>query len=449
MIWLWSALSLLMVVIIVRSVGVLSVGGVFAATCVLSQATILAVSSFDLAYLTDSSWISFRPVASLDAREAACELYFLVVAATCLAVTVPKLPSSTRMVTQLKTSFGDKQTNLFRTIIWISFAVNLVHFVLIDRDKLWSAAGYQVMKNPEQMGFSAALLPLFLLPRFTGFVAITGLVVFLRKKDLIASAASIVAFAYSFLLSLAQNSRLASLYILAALAANALIGRRLVTIVNAALLCFSMVTAIAVLKGRHDPTQGVGQAVSQLFSFDVEGADFLGLFLNLNASGLITADSIVTNANYPDRYKELSFSPFPSVVDGFSDIREQEERRVNYFTPINAFGEVYLFGSEYIAIFLASIYVWVRSSAVASRKLGPRFSAVITLLGILSAVTLQQYSLRTGYRFILVSIAVCLVAIWISKRPSRRITPPMLASSNQASSMMRRERIKLSRGHED
>jgi len=363
-------------------------------------------------------------MASVEVREEASQFYSLVLGVVVLAVLLPSLPGKANKGSALLGgSISDKQTNLFRILVWISFAVNVLHFLVIDRDKLWNASGYQIMKDPEQMGFSAALLPLFLLPRLTGFVAITGMIVFLRKRDLLTSALSALAFAYSFLLSLAQNSRLAALYVLAALAANAMIGRRLFTIVNLALLSFSMITAVSVLKGRHDPMQGVEYALWQLFSFNVEGPDALGLFLNLNAGGLIAADSIITNANYPDRYKVLSFSPLPSLIDGFSDIRDQEERRINFFTPINAFGEVYLFGGAFIGVFLATIYLWVRSAAVASRLLGPRFSVVITLLGVLSAVSLQQYSLRTAYRFMLISIVVCYGAIFLAKR-WRAQSPP-------------------------
>lgn len=419
MIWFWPALSFLAVIFIVRRVGFLSVGGVFAATCLMSQVTILLVSVLDVGYLTNSSWISFRPTGAEDAREIANEFYFLMVATTCVAVTVPNLPSLARNEFEsLHRAITDRQAQWIKAILWISFSLNLLHLLVIDREKIWSASGYQIMKDPEQMGFGAALLPLFLLPRLTGVLAIVGLVIFARRRELLPTAVSSLTFIYSFLLSLAQNSRLASLYLLAALAANALIGRRLFTLVNAALLVFSMVTAISVLKGRHDPTQGLGHAVSQLFSIDFDGSDVLGLYLNLNAGGLITTDSIVTNADYRDKYKVLSFSPFPSLIDGFSEIREQEERRINYFTPINAFGEVYLFGGAYIAIFLASIYMWIRSAAVASTRLGVRFSAVITLLAILSTVTLQQYSLRTGFRFILLSTVVCYIAMWFSKRSS-------------------------------
>ncbi len=164
-----------------------------------------------------------------------------------------------------------------------------------------------------------------------------------------------------------------------------------------------------------------------------EGSSYIGgVLLNLSQGIFVTTDSIYLGGSFPLEYKVLSFSPFPSLIDGFNAIRTRYQIRLHLFVPMSAFGEVYNFGWMWVlgfALFLGALF---RANAKMDAAKNPFISIISSLLIFVFFVMANAYPMRNVFRqFLIAYLLIHWPAIWAVLRqpivntwPKERLAGP-------------------------
>lgn len=191
-----------------------------------------------------------------------------------------------------------------------------------------------------------------------------------------------------------------------------------------ALVCLG--TIVVALIGRSTDELGIS-SIPHNFNmlFSEEGSQYIEImFLNLSQGIFVTTDSIYIGGTFPDLYKWLSFSPFPSAIDGFERIRHFQVR-LHSFVPMSALGEVYNFGWPWMVWFSIVLGFLLRSNARLDTARYPFVAIMSSLLIFVFFVMANAYPMRNVFRqFLIAYVVVYWPVIWPAiRRPFARTWP--------------------------
>lgn len=157
---------------------------------------------------------------------------------------------------------------------------------------------------------------------------------------------------------------------------------------------------------------------SRYFSENI-GDESLSVVVNLCEGIFSTAESLQIKAPFNSQYKILTFSPLPSFIDGFSDIRKSSEHRLHAYVPMSGIGEAINFGWPAFVLLILIYFLLIRShSAIA--KTYPTLFLLCNFLILFSLYHLLAYPLRNGLRFAWIAWFIIL----IGRLRGRRILIP-------------------------
>lgn len=242
-------------------------------------------------------------------------------------------------------------------LVFVLF-LNVLHFFSMDWDVLWLNYDYQAIKTPDDVGIDDWFFRIYHFAlRVLGIVFAVAVAYFYVKKERAALVLSVLSLVYFILIELVSNSRLAPIYVVVAFLGYFYFkGRvKLWKVVLAFLATYFLY--IKVLYGRNYDSQGFSvllEAFDDIDFFQIYMA--YGLVANLAEGFVNFANAVLLSASFGVGYKFLSFSPFPSFIDGFNQLLEVEEVRINSFVPMGSFGEAYHFGLGFFALYVAIIF---------------------------------------------------------------------------------------------
>jgi hypothetical protein len=234
---------------------------------------------------------------------------------------------------------------------------------------------------------------------------LSGILIALRRYYMALLFAPVTIFA--FLVRLSGHSRLAFLYVLAfALGIN--IVRRPV-ILNAVVIFIALFSFIYALAGRGNGYEGLGN-----IWLNIQGMVGLGnspavqsqlsvsqLLRNIFEGVYVISDGFTFTTTFNEIYIWLSFSPFPSAVDGFNSIRDSYIQSLFYWVPMPAPIEAWNFGYSFFIFYHIVIFA---SLSVSARLEQGRFAILASGIGIFTCISVIigfAYPVRTIFRFIL------------------------------------------------
>jgi hypothetical protein len=261
-----------------------------------------------------------------------------------------------------KSSRYDTQATL---ILLTLILFSLVHFLMIEKSVLWYNLDYQIIKTPEDIGNSGIFFRMYhFLFRIVGIFAAVTMVYYFSTGKFLNFAASFVLFSYSFFLLYVGESRWINIYIFVLFFSRYIFFRRKPSFLEIIFwLVIFVFLFVKVIVGRNFGVYGVavqGEIISEVASLNWIAVLF-GMMINFGDGFLNLANTSVHDFLYSLEYKVGSFSPFPSVIDGFSEIQE-EEHRISLFVPFNALSEAYSFGAPYFLLLLFIIFLFLYSS---------------------------------------------------------------------------------------
>ncbi len=282
----------------------------------------------------------------------------------------------------------------------------IIHIFSIDLSLLWNNHTYLLLENPSKLGLDNGFLKIIHFSlRITGLFTAGLTMHFFFNRSYIHFFLSALLFIYSLIFMLAQNSRWASLYFFMMLL-YCQIAKKWNWTGKIILGFMCLLTFIKVIEGRGEYDQGI-VAIWSGFSnirLDVLFYYLSGFLLNILEGATSFANSEQIAPVYALQYKVLSFSPFPSFIDGFSSILKLHEVRVNNSVPFSAISEVRWFGNIFLLLFYASIAVLLKYANLAyyySKGILPFF-----LSGFIFWITftINSYPVRNTYRSILIML---------------------------------------------
>jgi hypothetical protein len=292
----------------------------------------------------------------------------------------------------------------------------ILTLLLSDLDRFILSSGYLSNKDPEYMGFESGVGKfVFTLFKLLWLPVPILLVVCLRKKYIFGILTALVSLCFYYFYFLSAASRIAPLLLVLTAGTIAVMFHGRYKIWVAMLLFIGLLSYQSVLVSRNQYHHGFATLEAKFNTMEVSGSAISGMVSNIFMGGSVFAEGYIMRAEYNSIYKILSFSPFPSFIDGFNQIRENEEIRITEFAPLNAYAEVYGFGWFYLLAFIIFYAAFTRQMQSQIARGG--FAATLLLvLFVYLQFRLQQYSLRTSLRLMYLLYVLLLIFPILQKK---------------------------------
>jgi len=300
----------------------------------------------------------------------------------------------------------------------------LWHLNQVDFQVLWENKSYLKISNPNGIGLHSPVLQFFHTALgLIGLFSFTFFALSIRNKLYIPALIFFLFGAYAFVFKLAGNSRWAAVMIL--VMPPFFFNTKNIRMI---LLCASsffvgVITYRMVLYGRGEYYQGLSMVFhnfehiyTSIWEEGFISQDFLEYSLtNLLAGAKDLALAIqMAPLSYPEIYKILSFSPLLSAIDGYDIIRKLYQHKLTSYMPFNFYAELYFFGWKYwvFAFVIYTLGLRVMNKAALNYGL---MGYLLSLPGLFCFFVMQQYSIRTYFRYFLASIILILVFDYFQK----------------------------------
>jgi len=306
----------------------------------------------------------------------------------------------------------ERQQLLLTISLIITLMLLTLHFFSMDSNILWQNHTYLLMADPMKMGIKNVLLrSVHLFIPFFGLISAGLIIHFYYSRSHIYLFLTTPIFLYSLVLMLAQNSRWAPLYFFIMFLYCVLLKKG-----NLLIYCFfigvGFLFFLKVLIGRGGYNQGISSIfygfseikIGSLFFY------FMGFLNNIGEGAIGFANAELIAPTYDLKYKILSFSPFPSLIDGFSSIKPYNEIRISKHVPMSSISEARWFGVFFILIFHSTLIFLLKTANKVFYSTKGIVPVIITGFVCWAVFTMSSYPIRNIYRIILLMI-FCLIFI--------------------------------------
>lgn len=157
---------------------------------------------------------------------------------------------------------------------------------------------------------------------------------------------------------------------------------------------------MSALVSRSSNVYGISLVPQFLWDGITNPMQALDVVSNIFEGMFVTSEGLLRDTTFSTKYTILSFSPFPSFIDGFADVLATDEQRIAWWIPMGAFTEAYHFGLPYLMIFISS-YGWLfRTITQNQNKLG-KLNVVFIFLSLASFIISFTYPVRNVFRTVL------------------------------------------------
>ncbi len=403
-----------------------SPGGAFSIYAFLSMLTFYVVTSFEF---QQKILFTAMPLYGLQtvAKATLTQYLFLVVLGKLASFGIPSI-SVNKQPRQSVRTFRNAERFIngwgAALVIYALAILTLINFLEIDKSLLWHNRTYLTIASPEAMGITNTMGRIFYFGmRPIGLVLFSLSIYYYFTRNILLFSVCLVISGYILIIMLAGSSRWAPLYFLSAFLSNAYLRRRMFSALNILLLSLMFISFLMVLIGRNEPDQGLSQIFNNLAQISSSSVwPYLGGFVvNVTEGATSFANTMLIDSNHAPIYKNLSFSPLPSIIDGFSEIQEFSQIRISVYVPMSAIGEAYKFGVGYMVLFYTGIFIWLRTTTRLFLKNSGPGALLITIISYWLIFTLHTYPIRTTWRYIIIVTAISfLVQIFTKNRLKRQ-----------------------------
>ncbi|WEK05683.1 MAG: hypothetical protein P0Y65_05360 [Candidatus Devosia phytovorans] len=297
----------------------------------------------------------------------------------------------------------------------------LVNVLSTDSAALWYNRSYLLLSSTRGLAIANGLTAMVQeLSQILGVVAAFSFAVALWTGRRGLAFGFFLILSWYVLLGLANAGRAAAVYVFVVAAVAAVMPRRGRWLVVGGVGLVALLCLLMALGGRMTREFGVSVIPDNFVSAVLAGPNRL-LFVigNLTQGVFVTNDGFVLRPQHPELYKQLSFSPFPSAVDGFEGIRRIQEIRLHSYVPMSAITEVVAFGGAYTVVASLILMLGIRLSIMVAGRGHVLLSVLAGAWLFLVFVQAGAYPLRNVFRQELIGVALLVVALWL--RPATAV----------------------------
>lgn len=350
------------------------------------------------------------------------QIFFLLIFISSIALFSP--PKDAQFLKKLQMSLrrtvnipiGDQALWFAICTLWI---YHLLLFLSLHWSLVWRNSTYLLMSNERVLSIVNPFTKLLI-----ALLPVAGLLVFVvmglfawRKGRYVATALLPLA-VFDLLYQLGAHSRKVVLYVALFSGLSYFLRRSKMTFVIG--IVTALMALIFVLGGRQYGTHGI----STIFSPSSVMSPFLSrsssfAILNLFEGSFSTTELFNRSYSSPVSYKILSFSPLPSLIDGFDQIRSAGMHKLGRYTPPSAIFEASSFGAQYILLLFLPQVIAGRLVVRLGRK-GHELLAVAANIMMAFATYMEfTYPIRSVYRFFLIALALALIGRYLESQQGK------------------------------
>ena len=302
---------------------------------------------------------------------------------------------------------------------FLFYAVAIIHFFCLNHDALYFNTQYQLIESPNGLtinnSFSSAIhLGFPLLSIFVWGFFSTG--TSLRSWKVAGAYAPLAA--WSLIYQLAQNSRYTIVYMSVFLIVNFIAAPDKKRMRVLFLVPLIYIVYLHCLLGRTKGSNGIAGIYDNLLTIEdlLSPGNFWKIARNLFQGVYVVADGLVYRLDYDPLYKIMSFSPFPSIIDGFAAVRDQYMVNVFNWVPMPAPVEILSFGPVYVIFASGILLLAIRANLKLINSQNSVLDIVINTVIAFSFVYSLAYPVRTMFRLIEFSLFISMIRL-IQLRP--------------------------------
>ena len=221
-----------------------------------------------------------------------------------------------------------------------------------------------------------------------------------------------------FLLLFSWHSR-SAVFVPVLLAINVIVlrlkGRKIILPGLALVAAISLMGALAQRDTDRHGLSTIPETILSPFSSSDPLGKISDALMDFCQGTVITAESFAfPAAEFPTRYKILTFSPLPSLIDGYSSIRAVSEQDLHAVVPMSGVGELYHFGLAYICFLLLIFTAFIRAHTAIAQK-SPVIFIVCNFLIMFSVYMIFSYPVRNALRYFWIGVFL-FIAIQFARR---------------------------------
>jgi len=307
----------------------------------------------------------------------------------------------------------------------ISFAHLALYLGFTDWSAFWCGSYYlegtynSRLADYDVLGFGSTafrLSPMFLVITSLSF----GLAIVLGRRIYSVVLGGVALFYY--LAALSQHSRSAAFTPLLLAAVLYSFGNRQSRLFGAGFLGVAALSISIAVYGRGTSYQGICALPDDLGVVFTDGSPWSELAGQIAQGAVVFAEALQLNPAFSIRYTLLSFSPFPTFIDGFQSVLFTDQVRLHDYVPMSGLAELFFFGLPFIIAAVLVVVCAARLTMMVSRQNKMIFilNNFLLTLGVYGCFC---YPLRTGFRFVWLSITLSIGSILFIRRASARRKP--------------------------
>ncbi|MFZ1990531.1 MAG: hypothetical protein WAW96_12260, partial [Alphaproteobacteria bacterium] len=311
--------------------------------------------------------------------------------------------------------------------IAITLGLLTLHFIsfcfAVDWQTLWSHEVYlSSLSDPGMVSVLGAEIVATII-RTTSLWAIVAALCFLSlatagDEFLKIWAAGLATFYFIVLFALHSRS---AIFVPSIIAGSYYVMRlRSYRVVTPALGLTSFISLVGALQGRSTDNHGLSSVFSTIARVFTSGvfSDVLTVLGDLCQGIFVTAESLQIREPFKAIYRNLAFSPLPSMIDGYDKIRSADEHRVHVFVPMAGIAEAIHFGWPYLVLLCFVFLIVVRVHAKLISK-NPTVFLLCNFLLLIAAYLLFSYPIRNALRYAWIAFALSVVLLLFKSHRSR------------------------------
>jgi hypothetical protein len=311
--------------------------------------------------------------------------------------------------------------NFKKTIFILSFfllIINLFYFYVIDWSIFWFNDTYLLISSIDGLRVSNSLTKtLHMLAPLNGLMCCIFFALSIIFKNTKAILILLLPVIFFLLLKVGDHSRLSALYF-GVIAIIFYFSKKNINnkFIFPILLITSYFCLLNSLVGRSLGVHGFSATFSFFDNVYIAftNGEYLNTFGNLFEGAFVHGEAFsFLNYQYPQIFKYLSFSPLPSLIDGYDINAHNYSLRLHTYVPMGATGELIIFGFNYVLIYFFIVLLSIYTSIKVFNK-NHFLIFLISLFLILLASYLQfTYPIRNVLRFFYIAIFINLMALYI------------------------------------
>lgn len=307
-------------------------------------------------------------------------------------------------------------------IMLIVYAIYLYHFYFLNWSIILQNNDFQLTRNPSLIGFSQNVFgsTLHNLLKLFTIIAAAISAYSITKKYYLLAILYFPFFTYGFLIMIGATSKWSTL---ALLVFTLIISLNIKNIIIKALLyLIPILHFMTIISIRPTHSYGLINYLENFPNLLFNGLNnLLFLFASLFNGIFVFAESLKYNElYYPLSYKLLSFSPFPSFIDGFNKLVHYEHRAAS-FKPFNNLAEAYHFGIEYVIIYLILLLLYLVELNKSFFSLSKAKYFIAFAPGLIAFFNMHLYPLRHTIKLLVISYILSIIFRKLEKKKKSKL----------------------------